>query len=126
MLIGSGSHAYDNILNEKSNTESARVAYSYINMKIKQTTRPVAFMLPIQLMGNALRIDMEDSIYCTYIFYSNDGLYECLTLQEMAPSVEAANLITRINGFDIGRMVRYCTFRCECKSGEKNKVTEAW
>ncbi len=124
MLISSGSHAYDNILNDKKTIESARVAYSYINMKVKQNDMAGRVNVVKTQYGNALKIDVEDGSYCTYIFYAGGGLYECLTVQGIAPSVDAGNLITRISSFDIDRDGSSLRISCTSTSGEKSQVME--
>jgi hypothetical protein len=124
LLISSGSHAYDHIIDQKKATESSRVAYSYINMKIKQNDTAGSISVAETSFGNALKINLEDSGYCTYIFYANGGLYECLTLQEMAPSVDAANLITNISRFELQRDGALLRIWCESQSGEHTQVME--
>ncbi len=124
LLISSGSHAYDHIIDEKKTTESARVAYSYINMKIRQNDVAGRIAVTQTSFGSTLRIDLDDSDYCTYIFFADGGLFECLTLQETAPSVEAANLITRISGFNLQREGALLRIWCECQSGGDTQVME--
>ena len=124
MLISSGSRAYGHILSDKETTESARVAYSYINMKVKQHDMEGGIDVVDTLYGSALKIDIEDGSYCTYIFFAEDGLYECLTLQGIEPSVDAGNLITRIGGFDIERDGSLLRFQCTGTGEEGTRVME--
>ena len=124
MLISSGSHAYDHILDDKKATESTRVAYSYINMKVRQNDIAGRIDVVDTAYGNALKIDVVDGNYCTYIFYADGGLYECLTIREDEPSTDAGNLITRISGFDIERDGAMLHIRCACGSGEEYKSME--
>ena len=124
LLISSGSHAYDHILDQKKATESARVAYSYINMKIKQNDTAGSISVAETSFGSALKIDLDDSSYCTYIFHADGGLYECLTLQEIAPSVDAANLITKISRFGLRHDGALLRIWCESQSGEDTQIME--
>ena len=124
MLIGSGSRAYGNILSDKKSTESERVAYSYINMKVKQNDKAGSIDVVSTEYGNALKIDVEDGLYCTYIFYADGGLYECLAPQGIAPSVDAGNLITKIGGFDISLDGSMLHIRCLSEDGDETQFIE--
>lgn len=124
LVISSGSQAYGTILDDKQNTESARVAYSYINMKIKQNDSAGNINVLDTEFGSTLKIDYEDAEYCTYIFYADGGLYECLTAQDVPPSVDAANLITKISGFSISRNGALLHIRCICESGDNREIME--
>lgn len=123
MLISSGSRAYGNILSDKETTVSARVAYSYINMKIKQHDIADAIDVVETPYGSALKIDVEEG-YCTYIFYAEGGLYECLTLEGIEPSVDAGNLITKISSFDIERDGSLLRFQYTSTGGESIREIE--
>ena len=98
--------------------ESARVAYSFINMKVKQSDAEGRIDVVDTAFGSALKIDVEDGLYSTYIFYSQGALYECLTITGGEPSVEAGNLITKLDGFEISRKGRLLGIRCTCGSGD--------
>ncbi len=123
MLISSGSRAYGNILSDKETTVSARIAYSYINMKIKQHDIADGIDVVETPYGSALKIDVEEG-YCTYIFYAEGGLYECLTLEGIEPSVDAGNLITKISSFDIERDGSLLRFQCTSTGGESIREME--
>ena len=124
MLISSGSNAYSHILGSKNAVESARVAYSFINMKVRQNDIAGRIDVVETAYGNALKIDVEGGLYSTYIFYSEGALYECLTITGCEPSVEAGNLITKLSGFEVNRSGRLLTIRCACGSGDTAEVIE--
>jgi len=122
LVVRSGSQAYGNIVNDKQNTESARVAYSYINMKIKQNDAAGRVGIVETEFGNTLKIDMENDKYCTYIFFSEGTLYECLTKQDMQPKPETANRITDLYGFSITGSGNYIDIVCVSESGGASQV----
>lgn len=103
IVVGAGAGTFDTIINEKKSTETARVACSYINMKIRQNDAAAMIDVVQTDFGNALRIEMEGADLYTYIFYSDGMLYECVTKKDTQPKVEAANAISRLLGFDIRR-----------------------
>ena len=99
LVIDAGSNAFEEITTDKQSTMSARVAYSYISMKVKQNDIDGAVSVQQTQFGNSLRIDNGD--YATYIFYSEGALYECVTKADGVPSVSAANKIANLDGFTI-------------------------
>jgi hypothetical protein len=123
-LISSGSSAYSHILGSKKAVESARVAYSFINMKVKQNDAEGRIDVVDTAFGSALKIDVEDGLYSTYIFYSEGALYECLTITGGEPSVEAGNLITKLSSFEVSRSGRLLTIRFTCGSGDTAEFME--
>jgi hypothetical protein len=123
VVVRSGSAAYNNIIKDKENTESARVAYSYINMKIKQNDSASLISVEKTGYGNSLKIESQDKAYSTYIFFSDGELYECLT-ENGPPSVEAANKITTLSAFDISLEGKYVKVTCVSISGDKTKSVE--
>ncbi len=123
MLISSGSRAYSSILSGKETTESTRVAYSYINMKVKQHDTAGGIDVENTPYGSALKIDVEQG-YCTYIFYAEGGLYECLTLEGIEPSVDAGNLITKISSLNIERDGSLLRIRCTSGNGDDTRAVE--
>lgn len=99
LVIDAGSNAFEEITTDKQSTMSARVAYSYISMKVKQNDMDGAVNVQQTQFGNTLRIDSGD--YSTFIFYSEGALYECVTKADGTPSVSAANKIASLDGFTI-------------------------
>ena len=118
LVVRSGSSSYNKILTDKQNTESARVAYSYINMKIKQNDSASRISVADTRYGAALRID--SGAYSTYIFFAQGRLYECLTKGD-PPEADAANAITKLSGFEVSKKGRYIRIKL---SSEKNGVAE--
>jgi len=115
-LIGAGSGAFSRILGEKENTQSARVAYSYINMKLKQNDTVGSVNVEETKFGDTLSIVSESGEYVTYLFCSNGELYECVTAQGDQPSIAAANRITTLHDFTLERQGAYINITCVCEN----------
>ncbi len=122
LVIRSGTGAYEEILDQKQNTESARVAYSYINMKIKQNDSDSLISVTQTKYGNTLKIDTGDGEFTTYIFFSDGALYECLTKSDMQPETDAANRITSLSGFSISMDGSYIDIVCLSVNGENRQT----
>jgi hypothetical protein len=122
LVVRSGSQAYGNIVHDKQNTESARVAYSYINMKIKQNDAVSRISVVDTEYGSTLKIDTENGEFCTYIFFSEGTLYECLTKKDMKPKQQTANRITDLYGFSISESGNYIDVVCVSDSGDAMQV----
>jgi len=123
-LICAGTNAYSGILGDKENTQSARVAYSYINMKLKQNDTMGCVSVEETEFGNTLVILSEDGEYVTYLFLNDGALYECVTAQGMQPSVAAANRITTLEDFTLERHGFYIDITCVCKNGDSLLTVE--
>lgn len=123
-LIGAGTNAYSGIIDNKQNTQSARVAYSYINMKLKQNDEAGCVSVEETDFGNALVILSEDGEYVTYLFCSDGTLYECVTAEGDTPSIAAANRITTLEDLTLERHGYYIDIICVCKSGESLLTVE--
>jgi len=123
-LIGAGSNAYSRILGDKENTQSARVAYSYINMKLKQNDTVGCVSVEETEFGNTLIIRSADGEYVTYLFCSEGVLYECVTGEGMQPSIAAANRITILKDFKLERHGAYIDITCVCESGDRLLTVE--
>lgn len=121
IVLGAGANAFDTIVSEKKNTESARVAYAYINMKIKQNDAAGSIGVVQTDFGNALRIGSDVDDFVTYIFFADGTLYECVTKQELPPRISAANPITNLSGFDISRDGSYIRLSCLAENGGKEE-----
>jgi hypothetical protein len=122
LVIDSGSGVYNKILHEKDETQSARVAYSYIDNKIKQHDREGCISVVDTAFGSTLKI--ASGAYSTYIFYADGAMYECLTKDDIAPDVSSANLITELGGLKFARSGAMIHIICTCGSGESPQSVE--
>lgn len=119
LIIDAGSNAFESIMHDKQSTMGARVAYSYINMKVKQSDNSGDVSVQQTEYGDTLRIDSGD--FSTFIFYSDGNLYECVTKSDGAPKVSASNKITKIDGFSIEQVERRLYIECVYDRGDETK-----
>ena len=122
LVIDSGSNVYDKILDEKAETQSTRVAYSYIDNKIKQHDKKDCISVTDTSYGSTLKID--GGAYTTYIFYADGAMYECLTKEAVEPSISAANKITSLGGLEFHRDGAMIHIVCTYGSGESRQSVE--
>lgn len=122
LVIDAGTNAYDKIIHEKQSTASARVAYSYVNMKVKQNDVDDNVNVLETEFGNTLKIDIADTAFSTYIFFSDGALYECVTKNDRLPSIAAANKITTIDGFEVFLEDQYLRIVCICQTEEDTQI----
>lgn len=115
-LIGAGTNAYNGILSDKDNLQSARVAYSYINMKLKHNDVSGCIAVAQTEFGDTLAITSTNGEYITYLFCSDGALYECLTAQGNPPAVEASNRITSLDSFKLEQDGSYIDITCVCEN----------
>lgn len=105
IMIVEGSKSYENIIHKKEIQEDARTAFSYINMRIKQNDVAGHIKVyPNFYQGKnvlALIHSGEEEGYITYIFWSDDKLYECYTDIGTPPDVELSSVISPIDFFEI-------------------------
>lgn len=83
----------------------ARVALSFVNMKIRQNDRMGAVeVIPNPINGsNSLVIheDYDEERYDTWIYWHDGKLYEALVLDHEQPSLEVSLEITKLDDFSI-------------------------
>lgn len=100
-MIVQGSKSYNKILLNKENEENARIAFSYINMRIKQNDVKGKIYIKKQCVDNqdALVIEHSDDEegYITYIYFDNNKLLECYTDKETKPTVELSSEVVSIS-----------------------------
>lgn len=101
ILIIQGRTSYESIIDQKNDTEAKRIAYAYIDKKIKQNDR----LNGITVMDNpynefgAIKITHtgEESGYFTTLFYEKDGLYEVMTKEGESVQIELGEKIIGVN-----------------------------
>lgn len=123
-LIGAGTSAYNGIIDDKDSMQSARVAYSYINMKLKQNDTQGLIEISRTDFGDTLVIHSEDGEYVTYLFFSEGELYECVAAKDMPPAVAASNRITALADFKVKQNGKAIDIICVCKNGDSLLTVE--
>lgn len=102
ILIVQGRNSYESIISKKTQTQENRIAYAYIDKKIKQNDR-IGGIYVIQNPFNdngAIRITHvgAEAGYYTTLFYEKDGLYEIMTTADETIQFELAEKIIDLNG----------------------------
>lgn len=120
LVIDAGTNAFGNISEDKHSTMSARVAYSYIGMKVKHNDSAGVISVTQTKYGDTLKIESEK--YSTHIFFCEGGLYECLTKPNARPSVDAANKITELDGFSLSIEGNTLSVECIISGGGEDSV----
>lgn len=104
IMIVQGSQSYAAIIEDKENAENARIALSYINMRIKQNDNlgKINFESKQVEGQDALVITHagEEDGYLTYIFWENGSLWECYTDQATKPSLALSSKIVPLDALD--------------------------
>ncbi len=86
ILVFEGSNTYKKILDDKNSEENARIAMSFINMKIKQND--IAGKITVENkndFGNTIIISYggEEEGLFSYIYFKNNALFECYSDGEL-------------------------------------------
>ena len=121
-VIDAGAGAYAGIVEDNAKQTGARVAYSYISMKVRQNDTAGAIEVIDTKFGDTLRIDIEVRGFETYIFLSDGVLYECIAKTGTGPSVAAANKITQLDGFSLQMSGSVLNVQCEYNGGDEPDV----
>jgi hypothetical protein len=103
-LISSGSNAQNKIINDKSSQTDARIAISYLNVKLRQNSEADKISVkpcPITGVDSILIETGGESAYDTWIFFEGGALYEFLGSPGDEPSMNLSVKIMDIKGFDI-------------------------
>ncbi len=99
ILIFEGSSTYKKVLNSKESEENARIALSFINMKIKQNDLANRVYLDYyEGFDNTIVIEYgnEEEGLFSYIYFKDGALYECYS--EGVLSDELSTKIVDVNG----------------------------
>lgn len=104
LIILAGSKSYNAIITQKEKEENARIALSFIKMRIKQNDVQGKITIKDNAVeGNAAIVirhtDLEEG-YITYIFSYNDSLWECYTDVNTTPAINLSNKITGLQGLE--------------------------
>lgn len=119
LVIDAGANAFANITRDKQITTGARVAYSYISMKVKQNDATGAISVLQTKYGDTLRIDSGG--FSTFIFYSDGSLYECVAKSDGEPNVSSSNKITSIDGFSLSQDGKCLYIKCVYERDENKQ-----
>ena len=130
-LIAAGSDTYKKIIDNKDDLSQARVALSYVNVKIRQndTSNNVYISDNIFSKTDTLVIrhsgELEGMI--TYIFYDNGVLWECFVQDDIKPEKEMAMKISVVDSLKLSDSDKGSTIHIEAgyHKGDKAKTLES-
>lgn len=102
-LIFAGSNAYHRLEDSRTVEGDARVAVSFISVKLRQNDAAGCVqVMPLDNGKNALLLtDPGESGAQTWIFFDKGVLYECLVAEGMPPEIGTANVIAQLEDCDI-------------------------
>lgn len=101
LLVASGGEAYKNILKNRESLSRARVASSYINVKIRQNDTTGAVYISDDAITDKKTLVIihtgQLDGYVTYIFFDSGALYESFVSEDIRPGMDNALMICRVN-----------------------------
>jgi len=103
-LIYSGSQTQEKIISEKNSQIDARIAVSYMNMKIRQSD--TAGMISVKKNPTTgtdsvlIEEHYEWGSLDTWIFWEDGVIYECLVYAGEEPSAGRSEVIAHVDSFD--------------------------
>ena len=105
-LLQSGASAYENIISNRNDMVDARIAMSYINVRLQQNDGINAVFVRTNPINGAesivIRENYNDRYYDSWIFFFDGELRECNLLDADAhPRLELSQLITRLEDFTV-------------------------
>ncbi len=104
-LITTGSNTEKRILEQNEIKANARIAHSYINVKLKQNDKAgkISVKQNPETQNNALIISdvFNGEKYDTWIYYKDGYLLETTALENVPPKDTDAYKIAKIDGFEI-------------------------
>lgn len=105
VLMDAGKKAYGRIIDNNNQLENARVALSYLSMKLRQsnTIGGISFIEDgIEGNDTVMLVHSGDmSGMVTYIYFSNGQLKENFTWEESGIDPEFSETIVALNGLDM-------------------------
>lgn len=114
VLATSATTAYENLVEEKRNTEDARIGVSYLTTKLRQNDRADAVRVESAFngAGDALVIKelFEGEHYETWIYVNEGYLREATITQDMVLNDDLSFEIAKAEGLKIGLSDKTITF----------------
>lgn len=105
LLVASGGEAYKNILANRESLGRARVASSYISVKIRQNDTSGAVYVTDEAADDQKTLVIVHSNelegYISYIFFNDGALYESFVSEDTKPGVDNAMLVCWVDELDI-------------------------
>jgi hypothetical protein len=114
VLMDAGKKAYEKIIDNNSQLENARIALSYLGMRLRQnnTEGAVQFISGGIEGADTIKLvhsgDFEGMV--TYIYFSNGELKELFTWADGEPDPDFSETIVSLDGLDIKKGKGYFEF----------------
>jgi hypothetical protein len=104
-LLAAGKETYGKILKNRDDLGRARIAISYINVKVRQNDQAGAVYLSEDIIPgvNPLVISHKGDLegMYTYIFHVNGALFECFIEEGIFPGMDNAIKVCYVDDFSI-------------------------
>ena len=105
-LIYSGGETQKKIISEKNSQIDARVAVSYLNMRIRQSDAADRVFIEKNETTGENSIVIKERFdwggYDTWIFWADGTIYECLVNPGNQPSVGLSERVAKVDKFETG------------------------
>ncbi|MBN2559055.1 MAG: DUF4860 domain-containing protein [Clostridia bacterium] len=126
VLMDAGRKAYSRILENNSRLTNARIALSYVNMRIRQNDFGGVITYEKNFLNGSevLVIEhtgIEKGMY-TYIFYSGGALWEIYIPSGVDPGMEDAERIVEVEGFAMDYHEEGNFFRISAAYSQDGKI----
>lgn len=128
-LISAGSMAQAKIVSEKDDQIDARIALSFVNVRIRQNDISgkieVKKYSPTDKNSIVIKERKEEANYDTWIYFANGKLLECIVEPDQQPDENLSSLICEAEDFNINFDYENRTFTnsIHYKYGENNNKT---
>lgn len=105
VLMDAGKKAYERIMDNNNQLENARIALSYLGMRLRQNNSAgsITYLPSGVENSDAVKLvhtgDFEGMV--TYIYFSDGELKEIYTWSESEPDPEFSEAVVSLNGLDI-------------------------
>ncbi len=132
VIIVQGSQSYEGIINDKEHAEHARIALSYLDMRIKQNDSIGQISFETQRVEGqdalVIKHSGEEAGYLTYIYWMNGYLWECYTDALTEPSQELSSEIVPVDalGFQYEAEENAFNITIQYQYGHEVLVLERW
>lgn len=128
VLMDSGKKAYGRILDNNSQLENARIAISYISMRIRQNNSQDCVSYEPDAIDDSDAVILTHSGdllgMVTYIYFKDGELRELFTWADGEPDPDFSEPIVSLKGFDVDNEDGYFKFTARYTEDGQEKLME--
>lgn len=128
VLMDAGKNAYGRIMDNNSQLENARIALSYLGMRLRQNNSAGSITYLPSGIENSDAVKLEHTGdfegMVTYIFFSDGDLKEIYTWAGSEPDPEFSEVVVSLNDLDIDFEDGFYKFTAHYNEDGKLKVME--